>query len=75
MQVKSKKPADGAIIYDRSGICYRLVSDPIIRYDIDSLIKFIKEKSPNAIFGYNKAKRKLAKKDFSIFMVEGTNVK
>ena len=59
----------GLVVWDRGGIRYSASDNNA--YEI--IVK-LKEKAPDAIFGYSKERLKLAKKDFDRFMFEGKNI-
>ena len=60
----------GLVLYDRKGIRYQSpekLHGGLTNDDIDKL----KEKAPNVIIGFSKARLKLAKKDFDEFLTRG----
>ena len=60
----------GMVIWDRKGTRHLIPAQLDIRPVADALER-IKEKAPNAIYGYSKERLRLAKQDFDRFMVQG----
>ena len=69
----SSGSAPGLIVYDCNGRKYRSPESAYGGLTNDDVEK-IKEKAPNAVIGYSKARMKLAKKDFDSFLVSGKNI-
>jgi len=59
-------------IYDTEGTRYKIHTRS--RYETAGIVESIKEKAPDVIYGYNKKRARLAKKDFGRFLHEGKNL-
>jgi len=69
--LESSFAAASLIIYDRDGNRYKINTG----FSIAEVMKLIKERNPDVIFGFSKARLRLAKKDFDMFLLNAKYIR